>query len=66
MRSAMEFNPQEGNASTVKYLLNWTKDLVIPEADLMVKWMSIALPAAQESRTWFIGLCLHSVGRYIS
>ena len=48
----------------LKYLLDWSKDLIVPETDLTK--MSMALPTARESRTWCIGLCLQSVGRDIS
>ncbi len=37
MRSAANVNPQEGDASMLKYLLDWPKDLVVPEADLTLK-----------------------------
>lgn len=42
MRSAANVNPQEGDAPMLKHLLDWPKDLVVPEADLRLKKMSMA------------------------
>lgn len=41
MRSAPNVNPQEGDASMSKYLLDWSKDLVVPETDLTLKKFSM-------------------------
>jgi hypothetical protein len=37
MRFAANVNPQEGDATMLKYVLDWPKDLVIPEAVLTWK-----------------------------